>query len=834
MKVRAIVVLGLWAFSLKVVASDELYFPPSLLSLDDGVLESANLTFFEKKGAQLPGRYEVDIYFNGQFNTRKEIIFNLIAKECPGQRGGDDTGLIPFLTAEQYGDLGIKINNYTSDITDVGDDKCLMLSNIIPQAFVKFNFQKMRLDISVPQIAINQSVQEEISISNWDNGINAMFVNYRFDLNDSINGGFNNRNTYLNLMSGINLGVWRFRDNRNYISSDNGSQKNSKWQYLNSYIERPITSLKSHLLIGDSMTNGEFFESTSFRGGALLTDEGMFYGAKQGFAPVIHGTALTNATVEVQQSGYLVYQMTVAPGEFLIDDLKPVSSNGDLVVSVKEATGEVRTMVIPFSTLPILLRKGRFNYSATLGKYRSLDVSDTPIFGEFTYKKGFTSRLTQYGGIQYSDSYYSGIFGIGLDLGSWGGVSGDISHATSKFENGDSQGQSIRFLYSRAFSTWGTNLQLAGYRYSTSGFYTFNEYRKLIGEADINRGLSNKREQFQINLSQQVGDIGSFYLTGIHEGYWDRDEKITSWQMGFNGRIKGMNYNVSYNSYKNMGGNSKQDGLFVSVILPMNQFFSQRKIPIYSSYNVNKSTNSSATHRLNLNGSLLDDNKLNWGISESYSNEKKEFSNLNLNYKGGYGNVQMGYGWGDNSISKSMGVSGGLVIHGDGVTFSQPLGANNILISVPKAKNVKIENSTGVSTDWRGYTIRPNATAYRWNRVALDVASLSDEMEVENSSMRVVPTAGAIVKASFSVKAGYKVLMNINKNGEVIPFGARVTIGNETQIMGEHGMVYFTGLEFTNGYVDVSWGDEIEQSCKAYFSFEKDNRPLNQIDVDCK
>jgi len=832
-----LVVLSFLVFSLRIEASEELYFPPSLLSLDGEGIESADLSFFEKKGAQLPGQYEVDVYFNGQFKTKKVILFNLL-KDCVDHEDMviDESGLLPFLTMEQYADFGIKINEYSSDSVNI-DDKCLILSNVIPQSFVKFNFQKMRLDISVPQIAVNPSVEDEVPMSNWDNGINAMFMNYRFDLNDLNNKGFTNRNLYLNLMSGLNIGAWRFRDNRNFVYSDNSSQENSKWQYLNSYIERPIFSLKSHLLMGDSVTKGDFFESTSFRGVTLSTDEGMFYGSKEGFAPVIRGTALTNAIVEVRQSGYLVYQMSVAPGDFLIEDLKPVSSNGDLVVSIKESTGEVKTMVVPFSTLPILLRKGRFSYSATFAKYRSIDVDDTPFFGEGTYKKGMTSRLTQYGGIQYSDSYFSGMLGVGLNLGSFGGISGDISHATSKFGNYDSQGQSIRFLYSRAFNSLGTNLQLAGYRYSTSGFYTFNEFRSVIGEPDINKTLGNKREQFQINISQQIGDIGSFYLSGTHEGYWNNDEKTTSWQMGFNGRLKGVNYNVTYNSYNYMrdGVNkTKQDGLFVSIILPITQFFSQRKIPIYSSYNVNKSTNNSATHRFNINGSLLDDGKLNWGLSESYSNEMKEFSSLNINYKGGYGNAQMGYGKGFDSTNKTLGASGGLVIHGDGLTFSQPLGANNILISAPKAKNVKVENSTGVKTDWQGYTIRPNATAYRWNRVALNIASLDDEMEVENSSVRVVPTAGAIVKANFAVKRGYKVLMNITKNGEAVPFGSRVKVGNETQIIGENGMVYFTGLESTSGEVSVSWGEENEQSCSAYFLFEKGVLPLNQIDIDCK
>nr|VXZ92454.1 Outer membrane usher protein fimD precursor [Klebsiella pneumoniae] len=33
---------------------------------------------------------------------------------------------------------------------------------------------------------------------------------------------------------------------------------------------------------------------------------------------------------------------------------------------------------------------------------------------------------------------------------------------------------------------------------------------------------------------------------------------------------------------------------------------------------------------------------------------------------------------------------------------------------------MKVENQTGVRTDWRGYAVLPYATEYRENRIALD------------------------------------------------------------------------------------------------------------------
>lgn len=42
---------------------------------------------------------------------------------------------------------------------------------------------------------------------------------------------------------------------------------------------------------------------------------------------------------------------------------------------------------------------------------------------------------------------------------------------------------------------------------------------------------------------------------------------------------------------------------------------------------------------------------------------------------------------------------------------------------------MKVENQTGVRTDWRGYAVLPYATEYRENRVALDTNTLADNVD---------------------------------------------------------------------------------------------------------
>ena len=51
---------------------------------------------------------------------------------------------------------------------------------------------------------------------------------------------------------------------------------------------------------------------------------------------------------------------------------------------------------------------------------------------------------------------------------------------------------------------------------------------------------------------------------------------------------------------------------------------------------------------------------------------------------------------------------------------------------------MKVENQTGVHTDWRGYAVLPYATEYRENRVALDTNSLADNVDLTESVASVV------------------------------------------------------------------------------------------------
>jgi len=160
-----------------------------------------------------------------------------------------------------------------------------------------------------------------------------------------------------------------------------------------------------------------------------------------------------------------------------------------------------------------------------------------------------------------------------------------------------------------------------------------------------------------------------------------------------------------------------------------------------------------------------------------------------------------------------------VVGHADGVTLSQPLGDTNVLIKAPGASGVSIENQTGVKTDWRGYAVMPYATVYRYNRVALNTNTMSTSTDIENNVSSVVPTKGALVRASFDTRIGVRALLTVIHASQPVPFGAvvRESKTGVTSMAGEDGQIYLSGLPLS-GELLIQWGEGANAQCRAPYT----------------
>jgi len=835
------------------------YFNPAFLSDDPSAV--ADLSRFEG-GTQAPGTYRVDIYLNDTFQSRKDIHFQA-ATALPSAEA-DETGLAPCLTPAQLSAIGVNIEGKPA-LAEADQDKCLDIATSIEGATTQFNFEQLRLDISVPQAMMNNSARGYIPPSQWDEGINALMLNYNFSgsNNDDKQSGVSN-NYFLGLHSGLNLGPWRLRDYSTWNYSSSSHNSNSDWQHINTWIERAIIPLRSELVIGDSTTPSDVFDSLSFRGVQLASDDNMLPDSLRGFAPTIRGIARTHAQVTIRQNGYTIYQSYVPPGAFEINDLFPTSSSGDLMVEVKETDGSINVYSVPYASVPVLQREGHLKYAVTAGKYRSnSEQQDDVNFAQSTLLWGLPAGFTAYGGTQVAKNYNAFALGLGVNIGTFGALSMDVTQANSILAD-DSQhsGASLRFLYGKSLNSTGTNFQLVGYRYSTEGFYTLEESTRermngyarnpqsddpqsQVTPSDYYDLRNNKRDKIQLNISQQLGSNGSVYINGSRQTYWRTGVVNTLVQTGYSGNLYGVSWTLNYSYNKVPGLREADNRVALGISIPLGQWLTpsgditRQQHNAYATYSISNDTRGHTTQNAGLSGTLLEDDNLNYNIQQGYQNQGGGASgSVSMNYDGSWGSANAGYNYSDNGNYQQVnyGFSGSLVAHRNGLTLSQPLGETNVLIAAPGADDVKVEGNAGLRTDWRGYAVVPYATTYRRNRLALDTTTLPENVDLDDTVVNVVPTRGALVRASFDTHVGARALINLTHNGNVVPFGAIVTTEKgSNSIVGDDGQVYLSGLE-QKGELTVRWGDGDARQCVVTYRLPDDasRNAINKLTRECQ
>ncbi len=819
--------LGLTALSAPAWAED--YFNPSSLEIKDASYAAIDLSIFSQSGAQLPGTYRVDIYLNGQQIETRDVTFI-----------EDNGSLLAEITPQQLADLGVKVAAFPALQQQPADLPVTQLGEFIPAASSSFDFNKQRLDVSIPQAALNSQARGYIDPKQWDQGIPALMVNYNLSganrWQDNRPGS--NSNHFLNLRSGLNWGPWRLRNYSTYSQSSNGEPQ---WNNLTNTLQRDIHAIKGQLTLGDSYTPGDILSGVPFRGAQLASDDSMLPDSLRGFAPLVRGIADSNAQVTIRQNNNVIYQTYVPPGAFEINDLFPTSSSGDLEVTIKETDGRERSFKQAFSSAPIMQREGSLKYALSAGQYRGGgNGSPTPNFAQTSLAYGMPYGFTLYNGLLISSDYQAGALGVGIGLGSMGSVSADVTQAKTTFSDQTTrQGQSYRLQYAKSITATGTNFSLGSHRYSTEGFYDFSEANQLsdVGSIHSLGRNNNKRSRTQLHISQSLNDFGSLYLSAYQQDYWQRKGYERNATLGYNISLSGISYSLNYSYSQTPGQQQNDQRASLSVNIPLGRHN-------WANYSINTSKGGATSQQLGLSGSALADDNLSYNLQQSRSNHGGGNSgSLSSSYSGAYGQMNAGYSFGSNSRQLNYGLSGGVLAHPYGVTLSQSQSDTLVLVRAPGASGVGVSSGRGVKTDWRGYAVVPYASAYRQNNVALDTQSMGDNIDMDITSQNVVPTRGAVVLANFQPRLGSRVLINLSYQGKPVPFGAMASLQDDgadsanSSIVGDGGQVYLSGVP-DNGNLLVQWGNQDKQQCQVKFTLpaaETDaNSAVRMLDAVCR
>ena len=767
-----------------------------------------DLSLFSKSNAQLPGTYPSRVRMNDRWLNDAEITYI----------STPEGSLMPQLTPDMLRGWGINLDRYPPLLALPANKELPgTLDRYISQASAELDFSTMTLKLSIPQAAINGSGRDYVDPSRWDDGVPVLFSDYAFSGSQNNDSDDNSTTSqYLNLRTGANLGGWRMRNYSTWSKSDSDNH----WDTINTYLQHDVDVLRAQFTAGESNTRGDVFDSLQFRGVNLASDEEMLPYSQRGYAPVIHGIASSNAEISVRQNGYLIYQQNVAPGAFEINDLYSTTNSGDLDVTVKEADGTEHHFTQPYSSIAVMQRPGNMKYEFTAGRYRADSGSDQkePGFLQGSIIYGFNNILTWYGGLTISEDYNAANIGAGMALGAFGSLSADVTVADTQLEdNSEHTGQSWRLLYTGKVDATNTNFTLGSYRYSSRGYYSFADANQRLDEHEDDLLFRyNKRNRIQTSVSQTLSGV-SLYLNGYQQDYWGTSKKERSLSLGFNTVLSGMSYHMAY-TYSKTNGEESDRLVSFGFSVPLARWLPRA----WSSYNISNTKHGYTRQNVGLNGTLLDDERLNYSLQQSHSNhDGEDTSSVYGSYRSQYANLNAGYyASTDDSAQFNYGISGGIVAHSHGVTLTQPLGSQFAIVNANDAAGVRFQNQRGIETDWQGNAIIPSLTPYQENLIRLDTASLPENVDSSDTSVTVIPSRNAAVIANFDAHVGYRVMIALTRaNGQRVPFGAIATsvspaIGG---IVDDTGTVYLAGLG-ENTQLSVKWGNAPEQQCSASLS----------------
>lgn len=729
---------------------------------------------------------------------------------------------------------------------DEESDDCLNLPALIDQSSVEFDMGDQRLDITVPQAWVNKGYEGYVEPSLWESGIPAALLSYNINGYHNTNNGVDNDSMYAAFNTGVNLGAWRFRANGNYNWNKNDG---SNFDFQNRYVQRDLPALRSQLIMGESYTTGETFDSVSIRGVRLYSDSRMLPSQLANYAPVIRGVANTNAKVTVTQSGYKIYEATVPPGPFEINDLSPSGYGSDLIVTIEEADGSKRTFSQPFSSVMQMQKPGVGRWDFSAGEVNDDDIHDKPYLAQGTYYYGLNNYLTAYSGIQGTNNHYlAGLIGVGLNT-PFGALALDVTHSRTEIPDDKTyQGQSYRLTWNKLIEPTNTSFNVAAYRYSTQDYLGLNDALQLIDDAKYNDddqrdtmdNYARMKNQITLSISQPLQDgetdYGSFYLSGSWTDYWATGDSRSDYTLGYG---KGFSWgSMSINLQRTWDEDGeKDDSLYINLSIPLaNLLGGEDRRSGFTSLSTQMRTDFNGGHNLSMNSSgNNEDNTLNYSVNTGYTMQKED---KNISDVGGYVSYQSP--WGDISASASanndsnrqysLSTDGGFILHSGGLTFTNDNFSNSdalVLVKAPGAKGARI-NGGGSTIDRWGYGASNALSAYRENQVSLDIDTLENDVELKSTSTMLVPRDGAVVFASFETDQGRSAIITMTRNdGKTIPFGAEVFEGN-TPIgnMGQGGQAFVRGIN-DRGELTVRWFENNQPArCSATYQLPTDQQTV--------
>ncbi|WMD20812.1 fimbria/pilus outer membrane usher protein [Achromobacter seleniivolatilans] len=804
---------------------------------------------FSKGNPVVPGRYTVEVRLNQSLISRQALLIS-VDRDKP-------TVPIVCIRPEQLSGWGINVESFESADRVrqqlAADDGCVNLAAILPEGSkVGVDMGGPWLDLTIAQRYLTRLVRGYVDPASWDRGINAAVWRYSANYNRQ-DGNFGSSNQlYLNNGMSLNLAGWRLQHNGVYQNYSFQGESRSQYQSINTYAQKGFASLTSQVTLGQYFTPGDLFDSFNYTGVQLATDDRMWPESLRGYAPRIRGVAETNARVSVIQNGVTVYQTTVSPGEFEINDLYATGYAGDLTVAVTETDGRTRSFVVPYSAVQRQLRAGMSRYNVTAGRYRSQPGSSTdePAFAMGTYQRGLSDSWTLYGGGIGAADYAAVQLGAAART-PVGSISLDATNATARglpadagFTSSSMRGTRYRASYNRTIETTSTSVNVAASHGTRSGYLGFEESIQARGAQTDQNGLfyyagSPMRNQIQINVSQPVGSRGQFYANGVSTSYWENGGgSQTTYQAGYSHAFGWGSMSFTLGRTRTGVGDTETTGT-VWLTVPLGRGISS---PLLRTSYARSGDHSLAT--ASILGTAGERRQATYSAYASMDRQDGMHSNIvgaSGQYSSSVADYGAAYSTGGGNRQLNLTTAGAVVAHSGGVAFGPNHGETMALIHADGAEGAAVTNNIGTAVGSSGYAVISGLQPFRQNRIELDPKGTPTDVELLESMQQVAPYAGSVVLLNYATRQGAPLIIELRRaDGKPVPLGADVVNekGESIGMVGQGGRA-FVRAESPSAKVKVSWGDGDADRCSATYDLsqvepDKGSGGIRKVEAQCR
>ena len=749
--------------------------------------EAIDLTLHEAGAYVAPGTHALDVVRNGRPFGRHPVRF-----VAPSEGGS----AVPCLDRGLAEALGVAMARLSREQRARFDDEaCVAFDAMFPAARAEHDAGELTLRVSLPQAILVARNEEAIDPAHYDAGIAAFRMRYALSAThrDERGNAPDRTQAHLQLEAGANLDRWRVR-HRSTHAWRSGTPVRS--DAIATTLEHDIDTLTAQATLGDFHTRGALFDAIGLRGVRVASDDRMLPPSRVQYAPVIRGIAATNARVQVLQGETVLLDTTVAPGPFVLENVRPVGAGEALRVRILEEDGNTSTFEVPNAAAPGLLRRGHARFGVAAGRWRpSRGALGGPVV-ETTWESGIGDRSTARAGVQLAGDYAHALAGVAWSA-PVGALSFDLSRARSAVETRVHAGTRARMGYAGFFSPTRTSIDITAWRLASRGFRSLHEAMQAMP-----RQGPDLRERTRVDLAlrQEARHVGALSLAFVERRHATRPPDRSA-QLGW-GRTFGH-------------GRARLDATF-------EQTRQQRHGALSLSLPLRIGASAHALHaqarampaqdalQLGMQGAI-GTSRATYGIGRLHAGARTTTS-ASLGWLGNAARIGAGLGVSPQARQWSASAEGAFLAHHDGLTFAPALGESIALLRAAHGRGARVLHDPHKRLDRGGRAVVAHLSPYRRNRVGIDPQGADPDVHFAWTEREVIPRAGAVVDVALpAMHAPARWLRVLRENGSAPPFAAEVVApsGHSVGGIGRDGVAWLR-IEADAPHVDVRWNEDGE------------------------